>query len=633
MAYFKMLLKRVALLIVLFQLTRIAFYAFNHSYFGSISFANWLQITIGGTRFDLSMLMYANALYILLFILPFPFRANKYYQGFGKLVFVLTNGICLLANFIDAAYFPFLLRRTNASFLLEFSNDTALLGSVIGFVTAFWPIALAALVFTVLLYISYGWVKMPDAKPQGIKQVTLQLALLPLVALLWLGFARGSFDPNARPVNTVMAGAYVTRPVDVNLVLNTPISVFTTIDNAKVAAVSYFSSLEEAQQYYQPIKQYHQIDSLSPKNVVFIVVESLSKEFVGSLNNGIEGHQGYTSFIDSLIGQSLTFEHGIANGRRSIEALPSIIASIPSHEEAFSITPYLANTFNSLATVLKKRGYYSTFYHGGREGTMGFDNFMKIAGVDATFSKDDYPNPADDDGAWGIWDEPYLQYWANEMNGMQQPFFSTVFTLSSHHPFEVPAAYVDSFSGGPLPMHKCVQYTDMALRKFFQTASTMPWYHNTVFVVVADHVSPYSYYTEYQNPLGQYSIPIVYFTPDSTLKGFSQATTQQNDIFPTLVDYLGISDSIVAFGNSVLQDDPEHLVVNYTAGMYQGFYKGFLMHFDGQNETALYKYMSDPTLSNNLMGQFPAEEQELLLKMKAYLQQYSTRLRQNMMLP
>lgn len=633
MAYFKMLLQRVALLLVLFQLSRIAFYAFNYPYFGSIPITDWLQIVIGGTRFDLSMLMYANALYILLFILPVPFRSNNYYQSFGKVVFVLTNGICLLANFIDAAYFPFVLRRTNASFLLEFSNDTALLKGTVGFVTAFWPIAITAGVFILLLYISYNWVQMPQANPKGARQLALQMPVVPFVALLWLGLARGSFNPDARPVNTVIAGAYVTRPVDVNLVLNTPISVFTTFDNTKVAAVSYFASLEEAQRYYQPIKQYHKVDAFKPKNVVIIVVESLSKEFVGRLNQGIEGYQSYTPFIDSLMGRSLTFEYGIANGRRSIEALPSIIASIPSHEEAFSITPYLANSFNSLVTVLDKREYYTTFYHGGREGTMGFANFMRIAGVDATFSKNDYPHPADDDGTWGIWDEPYLQYWAEEMNKMQEPFFSTVFTLSSHHPFELPIAYTDSFSGGPLPIQRCVQYTDMALRKFFQTAATMPWYYNTVFVVLADHVAPYSHYDRYYNSLGHYSIPIIYFTPDASLKGRSDMVTQQNDIFPTLVDYLGISDTIVAFGNSVLRNNGEHLVVNYTAGMYQAFYKDYLMHFDGQNPTALYKYTVDPTLSNNVLGQHPAEEQELLLKIKAYLQQYSTRLRQNKMLP
>lgn len=633
MGYVLMLVKRIGLLLLLFLLVRFAFYALNFPYFGPIPLAHWIQIIWGGAKLDLSLLMYANVLYIFMFLIPHAYRSNRQYLTAAKVLFLFTNGICLLANLIDAAYFPFILRRTNASVFMEFSNDTALLGSIGTFVATFWPIALLALLFFLLLYKSYGYIKMPLPQQFGAKQIAARLLLLPLSALIWLGLARGSFDFNERPMNTVSAGAYVTRPIDVNLVLNTPISIFTTWGNVKVEEVSYFASLAEAAKYYQPIKQYHTIDSFSHKNVVIIIVESLSKEFVGSLNQGMASYQGYTPFVDTLIDHSLVFEHGIANCRRSIEALPCIMASIPSHEEAFSITPYLANNFNSLLSVLGSRGYYTSFYHGGRAGSMGFANFMKIAGANAAFSKDDYPNQGDDDGAWGIWDEPYLQYWAQEMNNMPQPFFSTVFTLSSHHPFNVPAQYVDGLEKGPLPIHRCVAYTDMALQKFFSTASKMPWYANTVFVVTADHAAPYSHYGQYQNQLGYFSIPIIYFTPDSSLKGISANASQQCDIFPTLVDYLGMSDSIFAFGNSALQNTDGQLMMNYYAGTHQGFYNGFMLQFDGINETGFYKYKDDPSLSNNLIGQFPEQEQQMLLMMKAYLQQYATALRQNKMLP
>lgn len=42
------------------------------------------------------------------------------------------------------------------------------------------------------------------------------------------------------------------------------------------------------------------------------------------------------------------------------------------------------------------------------------------------------------DGAWGVWDEPFIDYMGEEISDFKEPFFASIFTLSSHHPFNVP---------------------------------------------------------------------------------------------------------------------------------------------------------------------------------------------------
>lgn len=618
------------MLLVIYQLCRITFLLFNTGYFKPMPATELLGILYGGVRFDLSALMYLNMFYIFMFTLPFNFRYNRVYQRAAKAVFISTNGIGIAANIIDCAYFPFLMRRTNASFFLEFRHDTHLLFSLDKFLVSYWYIALLMAVFVWMLIRSYSLVAMPRQKGTAWKPNLVSLMLAPLVVITWLGFARGSFVPSNRPVNISYAGDYAKRPQDVSLIINTPFSILMTWGNIKIPAVNYFPSLDSAAVYYTPVQAYAAKDSINRKNVVVIVVESLSREFVGALNGK---QKGYTPFLDSLISHSLAFKYGFANGKRSIEALPSVIAGIPSHTEAYVLTPYSGNQINSLTSVLKKYGYHTSFFHGAVEGSLGLSGFMKIAGTDYTFSKADYGNDKDDDGTWGIYDENFMQFWAQRLSTFPQPFCSTLFTLSTHHPFKIPEKYQGRFAPGELPIHPSLQFFDLSLREFFETASKMPWYKNTLFIITADHASPAQYYEESNTVMGIFSIPIVFFTPDSSLIGFRNELVQQCDIFPTVINYLGIPDTILAFGSSVLHSDSAHTVFNYASGAYQVYEGDFMLEFGDNRPLALYRFKEDVMLKNNLLGHYQAIETLLTQKVKAYIQQYATRVRENQMLP
>ena len=217
------------------------------------------------------------------------------------------------------------------------------------------------------------------------------------------------------------------------------------------------------------------------------------------LDNGT--YKGYTPFLDSLISVSKTFTVSIADGHKSIEAMPSVLASIPSLETPYIISPYANNTIQGLAELLGNKGYYTAFFHGAPNGSMGFDSFSKMAGFQDYYGKDQYPNPEDFDGVWGIWDEPFFKFFEHKLDNFKRPFFVSIFSVSSHHPFKVPEKYEGKFKKGPVPILQTIGYTDMALREFFNAASKEPWFDSTLFVLTADHTNELVHEV-YQNDFG-----------------------------------------------------------------------------------------------------------------------------------
>jgi phosphoglycerol transferase MdoB-like AlkP superfamily enzyme len=624
-----MLVKRILVLMVFYQICRLLFLAFNHIYFGTTGLGDLWPIFVGSLRFDASALMYLNVVYIFLFVLPFGFRYNKTYQKVAKWIFIITNSVGILANLADIGYYPFLLHRTNASFFLEFKHDTNLLFEAGEFLLSYWPLSLIGAFMVYVLHKSYEWIKMPHRQPVK----WWNWGTVPIMVILWLGLARGSFRPENRPLNISYAGDYANNPSEVNLVLNTPFSIMSTWGNIKLKDVNYFASQEDAAQYYSPVQSFSDTVGTKRKNIVIIIVESLSKEFIGGLNKDKANYKSYTPFLDRLLEQSLTFNHSFANGKRSIEALPSITASIPSLQEAYVLTPYCGNQINSLGNIFQTKGYHTSFFHGASEGSMGFSAFMKTAGFTHTFSRKEFNNDSEFDGMWGIWDEPFLQFWAKQMNTFQEPFCSVLFTVSSHHPFKLPEQYKGKFPTGPLDIHPSIGYTDMALEKFFDSTSKMPWYQNTVFVLTADHAATYAHEETYQSSVGAYSVPIIFFTPDGSLRGRLDGPAQHTDVFPTLIHHLGLDEKIIVFGNNALDTTQNPIKVNCYGGIFQAFDKEFMLQFDGEKPIGLYRYKIDPRLTTNRLGDPTIHVNHLVLALKAYIQQYTYRVKNNKLTP
>lgn len=604
----------VLLVYVVYMIGRLAYYVENLQYF------NFSFDTIrGGLLFDTSAIVYTNALWIVLMLLPW--RMDKP----CKWLFMTVNGLAMAMNLADSVYFQYTMRRTTSTVFSEFSNEGNL-GSIFG--TEFLNHWYLVLLFAIIMFALWRLYAIPQRHHKA------NLASFLIAIPLCIAGARGGFTAAVRPITLSNANQYAQRPTDAALILNTPFALLRTIDINEFTIPDYFDSEAEMAAIYTPIHNVSNADStsFSKKNVVVLIIESFGREYIGAFNRDLDGgrYKGYTPCVDSLIAHSITFRYSFCNGRKSIDGMPSILSSIPMFIEPFFLTPASMNDYTGLAGILAEEGYQTAFFHGAQNGSMGFEAFAKKTGFQRYFGRTEYEaarGTSDFDGTWAIWDEPFFQYYAEEMSKMKQPFMTALFSASSHHPFAIPDKYKQQFPEEHLPIQKCIRYTDMALGKFFATARKQPWFKNTIFVLTSDHTNQ-SDHAEYQSDLGGFCSPIIIYDPSHPEGRIEEKVAQQIDILPTVLGMLGYQKPYFGFGIDVLNTPADKTwAVNYLNGIYQYVRYGYVLQFDGTNTKGIYK-LDDRIMQHNLIGKVPQQSQ-MESELKAIIQQYMMRMTQN----
>jgi phosphoglycerol transferase MdoB-like AlkP superfamily enzyme len=305
--------------------------------------------------------------------------------------------------------------------------------------------------------------------------------------------------------------------------------------------------------------------------------------------------------------------------------MSSILAGIPTFKDGFTSSPFPKQKIESLVSTLENVGYKTSFFHGAANGSMGFLGFGNILGIDNYYGRTEFNNDEEFDGFWGIWDEPFLQFMNQKLSMEQSPFFATVFTVSSHEPYIIPEKYKDKFKEGQIPMHKCAEYTDYAIKRFFEEAKKTKWYNNTLFIMVADHGN-LVYYDEYSKPISRFAVPILFYKPNSDLVGVDMNLAQQIDIYPTVLDLIGYKKSFRSWGNSLVDKDiSKRFVVNSTGNLHTFIKGNYICTFDGSKVVGFYD-KDDRSLTNNLIDKKNKEMQTIELHFKAFYQDYMDRI-------
>jgi phosphoglycerol transferase MdoB-like AlkP superfamily enzyme len=585
---------------------------------------------VSGFKFDLTAILYVNLLFILMMVIPLPFKYNVIYKSIEKYLFFITNGVAIIANLIDFVYFRYTLRRSDFGIFTEFENQDNLMKILLTAMVQYWYLVILFAALMTILYFIYGDHRRSNLSKSPWVFYPISLAIMVLTLYLTVGGIRGAFIQSTRPITISNALEKVSKPIETAIVLNTPFSLIRTIKRTRLERKDYFNE-KEIDTIYTPIHRGADKGSFKSENVVIIILESFTKEVSGSLNPDLENgnYKGYTPFLDSLIKHSYTWKYSYANGRKSIDAIPSVIGGIPSLVQPFALSRYSLNDTESLAAALKRKGYSTSFFHGAPNVSMGFKAITNLLSVDNYFGLDEYGDNSDSDGFWGVHDEPYLAYCADEFGKLQRPFFASVFTLTSHHPYKVPEKYSGRFLGGVNPIYKVVQYTDMALQQFFVKASKTDWFNNTLFVLTADHSLAPIDHEKYKSAIGSFSVPVIFYKPGSSLVGYGPTLVQQIDIFPSVLGYLNYDEPSFSFGCNRFSINEKPFVVNYFNGLYQFMEDGYLIQFDGKRTVGLYNYMNDITLKNNLIGKGIPAEEALLRRLKAFIQQYNNRMIDN----
>jgi len=622
------LIIRLLLLYACIILTQVAFYGYNRLLLGPLTWSEIPMLLAGSLKFATASIFYLNAPFILLSLLPFRFRQKSGYQKALCWLFCITNSIGIVAlNLADAIYFRYAFKRITAEemhFFRENDNTFDILFKGMG---ENWYIVLFGAVLIFLLVFLYKKVKYhpTEAKNNWLYYGTGVLSLA-VAVILWAFGIRGSTDMKARPMSLGNVSYYAQSPQKGVLVLSNPFCLIRTIGMHELETFVYFDESELAK-LYTPYHYPHleQEPVAKGKNVVIFVLESFSREQSQYLAPQLNPYGGYTPFLDSLMREGLVFTNAFANGMKSIEALPSVFASIPSYRTPFALLPQSLTDLEGLPRILAREGYVTNFFCGATTNQMGFEAFGKLSGIEHFYNREDFEKKHPGNGnanVWGIWDMPFLQYMAEELNQMETPFFTAVFTLSSHHPYDLPSEYADKMPQGFTVVQPCVAYTDLSLRKFFESASKMPWFENTLFIFVADHVSPQMAAEETRTAKGNTAIIYFMYTPDHSVKGRYEHVTQQVDIMPTTLGLMGYDKPYFAFGRDVF-NEPERkpMVVNCVQQTYQALTDSLSLYFDG--ERRLFVYAAGDTLQQyNIMDMHNPAQQSLERDLKAVLQSY-----------
>lgn len=627
---FMTMMRNLVIVYVAFLICHSVFIWYNWSSFqGNMAGMVWPMLK-GSLVFDTAGIMYIGGLYMVLMMFPFHFKEKLWYYRLTKVILVVLASAGVLMNLVDTVYFPYTGCRSTLQVLSEFSGEGG------GQITSIILKSLADNWYLVLLFIVMVWLLCRLIKIPAILEYRktyvyyiVRTCCLMLTAVCVVAGIRGGLAHNIRPITMSNAYQYVKTPAQAAAILNTPFCVIRTLDNEDMKVPAYYPE-EELEKIYSPIINPDSTAVFRPINVVVLILESFGSEYIGAMNTEIEGIHDCTPFVDSLISHSLTFETSLANGRKSIDAMPSVLSGIPMLKDHLFLTPtIMAKEITGLAKELGTKGYYSAFFHGADNGSMGFQSFSKVIGYNDYFGMEDFVKKPEYggngvfDGYWAIWDEEFLQYMCDMLGSFREPFLASAFTASSHHPYNVPERYQKIYpSEGNLPIYRGIRYSDNALRLFFEKASGQPWFNNTLFVLTADHTN-LSEHPDYQSDYGNFRVPVIFYCPADTLQGRRDAIVQQSDIMPSVLGYLGYDRPFISFGENLF-NTPDSLTwaANLQNGLYSYYQGEYVLQFDGENETGLFAYKSDPTLKQNLKGTQPEVESEMTKKLKALIQQY-----------
>jgi phosphoglycerol transferase MdoB-like AlkP superfamily enzyme len=623
---YKVLFYRIGLAYLFYMIARILFYFYNQNLIKIDSFTAFIKLCYHGLAFDTTTILYANSLFIILSVLPILINTRKGFQKFLFYLYFIVNLIFYTANFIDFIYYKYTFNRSTRASLDTLQNESNKGSLFLNFLVNYWHVFFLFFLMAFLWIYLYKKIKVKhhESKP-NFKYFLASILSFLLIAALCIGGIRGDFRKSTRPINLLDASRFVTDASQADFVLNTPFAIIRTWNTNTFKKVNLVDKTT-IDSLIVPIKHYKNNPKTKP-NVVILILESYAKEYISAFNKdmNIPNYKGYSPFIDSLAQHSMIYTNGYANGYKSIHGMSSVIAGIPSFKDAFTSSPYPKQKIESLVSVLKSEGYDTSFFHGAPNGSMGFLGFGNILGYDHYYGKNEYNNDADFDGVWGIWDEPFMQYFNKTISKKQQPFMATLFSVSSHEPYIVPDKYIGKFPKGDNPIHQCIGYTDYALKQFFNAAKKEKWYQNTIFVLVADHDN-LIFYDDYLKDQNFHTVPILFFSPNKKYVGVNKDWAQQIDIYPTLLDMMGYDKPFRSWGRSLISEKKvPPFVMRYSSDHYQMMSGNYICTFDGEKAVGFYK-KEDKDLKNNLIGQRNAEMNLLEKRCKAFLQDYMERI-------
>ena len=537
--------------------------------FKNIKLLEVLQIIPNSIPLDLSFISYVATVIFLLILLGFLLSFFKVEQFINKTVNFFLVSMILFTNFVSAAEICLYkewetkLNYTALSHLKQ-PSEVFLTASNIDYLIFSFYILISIIVIRFYFYnikIHFKFQK------NTFKSIVKKIVFAPLILGVFFYFIRGGLQ--SIPIN--ISDAYFSKNIIVNDL---------TVNSNWNIIQSYFKSSRSingnpykkySKKDYDLFVENYVNDSTSKvlpikilkdeqPNIVFILLESWSADIIESLG----GLKSITPNFNKLEEQGLLFSNFYSNGWKSEQAVSSIFSSFP-------VFPYISiiketDKARKLPSINKSlKNYNSSFIFGGQLSYGNIKGFLLNQKFDLVLDIDDFDYPR---GRLGIHDEFMFDEFHLHLNKMKEPFFSTLFTLSSHSPYDFPFKHKFSFNSRHDPYVNSIAYTDSCLGIFFNKIKNEKWYDNTLFIIVSDH----SHSTPINRRVAQkerFKIPMLWYgnVLHDKYKGVSNEILSSHiDITPTLLSQLNYKDDSKYFGNDIFKLNKKYVPYSFVRG-------------------------------------------------------------------
>lgn len=269
-------------------------------------------------------------------------------------------------------------------------------------------------------------------------------------------------------------------------------------------------------------------------NVILVILESFSNKVIAPLG----GMHDVAPNLDSLCTKSTVFANFYSTGNRSDRGISAILGGYPSLlSTSIMVYPEKSNTLTLLPEYFNRNNYNTSFYYGGDINFYSLKSFVLQGKYKKLVTKADFPSELGRMSKWGVPDGYIFKRASEDLKTDQEPFMKTIYTISSHPPFDVPFSKIKGSGHRELYLNS-VAYTDSCLGEYIKELRKSPLWKNTLLVVTADHGTNQPGPTDITDP-ASYRIPLIWSggVVDSLQR--IETITQQVDLGTTLVHQLG----------------------------------------------------------------------------------------------
>ncbi len=545
--------KYILFWLFVFFIERITFFVYHFDKIKTDLFEEYLLIFAKGLWLDLSMVGYFLLLPILLLILNLFISKKNIINNIINIYSTILLVFIIILGIIDLNIYSEWGTKINSRAIefLILSPGEAMASS------ASSPL-LSSFIIILIQFITCYYVYRKIGKFEFFKEnILLQIISIPFFAFLSIMMLRGGLQLS--PIN--QSAVYFSNKNAVNhAALNTEWNLMhSVIENHFSTDNPYvFMPDEEAQHILDSL--YDNKNQLKEKilindrpNIIFIILESYTSDIVEAFG----GEKNVSPFINKYASSGLSFSNIYASGDRTDKGMIAILSGFPT--QAVRTIIQQPDKFEKLPAIpksLSSNGYSTAFYYGGESEFANFKSYLISTQFEKIIDKNNFESNQMN-SKWGAHDGFLFDKALEDMRTLKEPFMSTILTLSSHEPFEVPIP--NKFKGDDLPskFRKAANYTDLSFGEFMAKAEKEKWYKNTLFIVVADHGHrlPKEYDNAYDHR--KFRIPLFFYGDVINKKYNSKIVDKigsQTDIASTLLKQMDISDTAFHWSSNLLNN-------------------------------------------------------------------------------